>query len=54
MKFSLIFFVSSLIGISMAGTLTELEIDITKRIPVDKCTNKALVGILLFVKKLDD
>lgn len=49
MKFSLIFFVSSLIGISMAGTLTELEIDITKRIPVDKCTNKALVGDMVQV-----
>lgn len=28
----------------MAGTLTELEIDITKRIPANKCSNKALVG----------
>lgn len=44
MKFSLICFISSLVGVSVAGTLKELEIDITKRIPVDKCTNKALVG----------
>ena len=44
MKFSLICFISSLIGTSMAGTLKELEIEVTKKIPVDKCTNKALVG----------
>lgn len=43
MKFSsaLIF---SLIGSAMAGSLKELEIDITKRIPADRCTNKALAG----------
>ncbi|CAL9733157.1 peptidyl-prolyl cis-trans isomerase Fpr2p [Monosporozyma unispora] len=43
MKFSSICFMT-LLGSAMAGTLKELEIDITKRIPADKCTNKALVG----------
>lgn len=43
MRFTNILFAAFVSG-AMAGSLTELEIDITKRIPIDDCKVKAVSG----------